>query len=98
MARKTASRQQGEGATPGVPHQEGKADRDAMMPDVLNLASRADLARMSGVGKDRAQAIIEYRSIYGPFRSWSELERVPGFDETLVEKLRHSAAPRAQQG
>lgn len=54
----------------------------------LNTASQAELEAVRGIGPVKAKAIIDYRSKNGPFRNIQELERVRGFDSTLVRNMR----------
>lgn len=58
----------------------------------LNNASLADLARVPGIGRERAEALLMYREQNGPLTNWGELRQVPGFeDEDLVEYVRSNA-------
>ncbi len=54
----------------------------------LNSASEQDLARVGGIGQERARRIVDAR----PFRSWDDLKRVEGFSDTLVNDLRQAGA------
>lgn len=59
------------------------ADQDPYSPTTdsrinINTASSAELEMLSGIGPVKAQAIIDYRSINGPFRTVDELLDVPG--------------------
>ena len=54
----------------------------------INRAEDWLLAALPGIGEGRAQAIIEYRTKNGPFRSIEELTKVPGIGENTLEKLR----------
>lgn len=54
----------------------------------LNTADAATLAaKLNGVGLRKAQAIIEYREKYGLFTDVKQLIEVPGFGESLVNKV-----------
>src|SRR6266850_8160327 len=44
----------------------------------LNLATRAELRLLPGVGEKLAERIEAYRTLYGPYRSIDELRKVPG--------------------
>jgi competence ComEA-like helix-hairpin-helix protein len=46
------------------------------------------------IGPRRARFIVENR----PFRSWEDLERVPGISEGLIDDLRHGGATIGGQG
>lgn len=54
----------------------------------LNSASEQDLERVGGLGRERAQRIVENR----PFRSWEDVKRIEGFSDKLVEDLRSAGA------
>ena len=58
----------------------------------LNTAGLEDLARVPGIDKTQAQAIIAWREQNGPFLNWKEVQQVPGLeDETLLEVLEREA-------
>lgn len=53
----------------------------------LNTADAATLAaKLKGVGLKKAQAIVEYREKYGLFSDINQLQEVPGFGESLVNR------------
>jgi DNA uptake protein ComE-like DNA-binding protein len=54
----------------------------------LNQASEQELDQVGGLGRERAQRIVQNR----PFRSWDDLKRVEGFSEKLVDDLRQAGA------
>lgn len=53
----------------------------------INTADESALRRLPGVGPSRAAAIGRERSVGGPFRSPSDLTRIPGIGEGLAERL-----------
>jgi competence protein ComEA len=53
----------------------------------INLATRAELETLPGIGPARAQAILAYRDKHGPFADRFALGRVPGIGRKLAEKL-----------
>ncbi|MBT0721576.1 hypothetical protein EFZ10_03910 [Tatumella sp. TA1] len=54
----------------------------------LNTADAATLAgKLNGVGLKKAQAIVEYREKYGLFTDVRQLIEVPGFGESLVNRV-----------
>lgn len=58
-------------------------------PVDINSADASTLAReLTGIGPDRAQAIVDYRKDHGPFRSVDELVKVKGVGKRIVEKNR----------
>lgn len=53
----------------------------------INTASAEQIASsMSGIGESKAEAIVEYRSSNGNFKSINELENVEGIGSKTVEK------------
>jgi DNA uptake protein ComE-like DNA-binding protein len=54
----------------------------------LNGASVEELMQIPGLGRQRAEEIINNR----PFDNWNDVKRVPGFSERLVEELQQSGA------
>jgi competence protein ComEA len=58
-------------------------------PVNINTADAPALAAaIKGVGEKKAQAIVEYRKVHGPFKSVDELALVDGIGKTTVEKSR----------
>jgi competence protein ComEA len=53
----------------------------------LNRAELWLLTALPGIGEERAQAIIDYRTEHGPFRSLSELTRVSGIGIKTLEQI-----------
>ena len=54
----------------------------------LNTATERELADLPMVGPKRARDLIQHR----PFRSWDEVERVPGFSKGMVDDLKSGGA------
>lgn len=55
----------------------------------LNLADKETLMTLNGIGATRADAILQYRSEHGKFRSVEELMQVDGIKEGTYEKIKH---------
>ncbi|MGA8139823.1 MAG: helix-hairpin-helix domain-containing protein [Desulfobaccales bacterium] len=58
------------------------------LPLELNTASADDLKAIPGVGPALAQAIVSYRTAYGPFRTIDDLLQVSGIGPKKLENLR----------
>ena len=54
----------------------------------INTADEAALVTLDQVGKTRAQAIIQYRQEYGPFKTVEELKKVSGIGNKIFEAIR----------
>lgn len=55
-------------------------------PVNINTADAETLAtELEGIGPSKAQAIVEYRTKHGPFRSADDLSLVKGIGERTVE-------------
>ena len=75
----------------GQTKQSGSREGSAQSVNI-NTASLEELTRLHMVGKDRAQEIINFRNEHGPFRSWEDLDQVPGFSKGMIEDIRKSGA------
>lgn len=59
------------------------------VPVNINTADAVTLSdSLQGVGMSKAQAIIEYRNSFGPFKSIDELKAVKGIGDSLLSKNR----------
>lgn len=55
----------------------------------INTATIGELATLKGVGAKTAQAIVDYREMFGRFESVDDLARVKGIGAKTLEKNRH---------
>ena len=58
----------------------------------LNRASAQEIAEadIPQVSLERANDLVEYREENGPFQSWDDVKRVPGFSQGMIDNLRQS--------
>ena len=54
----------------------------------INTASLSELKTLSGIGDAKANAIIEYRTKIGKFKSIEEVKNVSGISDSLYEKIK----------
>jgi competence protein ComEA len=54
----------------------------------LNTANVKELSSLPGIGKSKAQKIIEYRDQHGKIMSLEQLKEVNGFGKHSVAKLK----------
>lgn len=53
----------------------------------INVATKDELMKLSGIGEAKAQAIIDYREEQGPFKDVSDLKNVSGIGDGLFSKI-----------
>ena len=55
----------------------------------LNLAGAWLLEALPGIGQSKAQAIVDYRNKYGPFRRIEDLLKVSGISKSTLDNIRN---------
>lgn len=55
----------------------------------LNDSSLGELAQIPGVGKSIASEIVNYRKVFGGFKTLDEIEKLKGVGKKTAEKIRH---------
>ena len=53
----------------------------------INVATAGQLQALPGIGKQKAEAIIQYREQHGRFTSTDDLTRVKGIGKKVLQKL-----------
>lgn len=54
----------------------------------INTAPQSELEAVRGIGPVKARAIVDHRTVHGPFRNLDDLDDVRGFGKATIEKLR----------
>ena len=63
----------------------------------INTADEAALVTLNQVGKTRAQAIIQYREAFGPFKTVEDLKKVSGIGDKVLEAIRSQITVASEQ-
>jgi competence protein ComEA len=58
----------------------------------VNTATKEQLDSLKGIGPAKAQAIIDYRTKNGPFKSIDDLEKVPGIGPATLKEIRNEVS------
>lgn len=64
----------------------------------INSAGVGELEQLPGIGPSKAQAIVDYRSKNGPFKSLDDLKNVKGFGEKSITKLKGELSVAGGEG
>ena len=70
----------GEAAVNGLPVPDGKIQ--------INIATKEQLEKITGIGPRKAENIIKYREQHGPFQKVEDLLEVDGIGEKSLEKIK----------
>jgi competence protein ComEA len=58
----------------------------------INTATKEELDSLPGIGPVKAQAIVDYRTKNGPFKSIDDLKKVSGIGEATFDKIKGGVA------
>lgn len=56
----------------------------------LNTATAQELAKISGIGEKKGEAIVKYREENGAFKSVEDIQKVKGIGAKIFEKIKGS--------
>ncbi|MGV2503478.1 helix-hairpin-helix domain-containing protein, partial [Priestia megaterium] len=54
----------------------------------INVASKEQLEKITGIGPRKAENILKYREEHGPFQKMEDLLEVDGIGEKSLEKIK----------
>lgn len=77
-------------STVSLPSSNANANQSAIVH--LNRATLEELQTLNGIGKKKAEAILQYRTEHGSFHSIEELQQVKGIGPKAFEKLKDQVA------
>jgi competence ComEA-like helix-hairpin-helix protein len=66
-------------------------------PTNINTANVLELTELPGIGVKRAQAIVNWRSDHGPFKTKQALMDIPGIGTKIFESLESLISVRARR-
>jgi|SRR5215467_10037102 len=58
----------------------------------INTATKEELTSIKGIGEKRAQAIIDYRTKNGPFKTVDDLTKVEGIGPGIMKQIKSQVA------
>ena len=64
----------------------------AMAAVNVNTATKEELLSVKGIGEKRAQAIIDYRTKNGPFKTVDDLTKVEGIGPGIMKQIKSQVA------
>ncbi len=72
----------------GGPQQSAPTDSDGKVN--INTASKSELMKLKGVGREIAEKIIDYREKNGPFKKPEEIRKITGIGKGIWEANRET--------
>ena len=54
----------------------------------INTATAEELATLNGIGKAKAEAIVDHRTTHGNFANVEDLTKVKGIGDKIIEKIK----------
>ncbi|MNJ36592.1 ComE operon protein 1 [compost metagenome] len=80
-----AATAENEAAAPSQPSSV-ESEQDGLIS--VNTANMNQLQTIPGIGEKKAQAIINYRNEHGSFKSLSDLKKVKGIGDKVLQKMK----------
>lgn len=68
----------------------GKSVDNGEQKTNINVADKAQLMTLNGIGEGRALAIISYREEHGSFSSIEEIKNVSGIGEAIYDRIKNT--------
>jgi competence protein ComEA len=90
-AKHTASTSSGNAPASSTSSSSGHNNTNKLAPNEkinINTASAEELDRLPGIGKTKAQAIVDYRNQNGNFKTLEDIEKVKGIKAGSFEKIK----------
>jgi len=72
-----------------INHSESAAKNKSVVNINTADAQTITSARLKGIGKKRAEAIVAFRSQHGPFKSMDDLKNIKGISENTINANRN---------
>jgi competence protein ComEA len=60
---------------------------EVSVPLDINTATASELSSIKGIGENRAEAIVNYRSQHGAFQSVSDLSLIKGISQNSINRI-----------
>lgn len=54
----------------------------------INTANQQDFETLNGIGPSKAQAIVDYRTEHGPFKTIRDIKKVKGIGSKIFDKIK----------
>jgi competence protein ComEA len=72
----------------GNPEASDAPEKEVNFPININACGEDELIELPSIGATRAEAIVDYREEFGPFRSKADIMLVPGIGESIYDDIK----------